>query len=361
MDPMYDEIYEGYFAAPRGVERIAVLEELVRLADSNNDIDVAYQARRQLTGDCIDFGVPEKGIVAFSWCMTQFDKNEDLDNWHSLLWQYKTILELIPIFATVSRDQIVSMQEDMARRLAHYGETERTAHYYRSWNFMRMGEYDLAFEHQQKYRDMRRTGISDCTACERDRQVELACRMGDDEECLKKAKQIMSGRMSCGEVPEFTNAHITRSQLRLGMVDKATARQVKGYNAVRRERKYLGTIGDLLLVVVHIKDFKSGLSQVVRHLPWAVEAAAGELKFRFYCAVAMFFEAFSNEYKRPRKIRIPRELSCWREDDKYDMKELGAWFAVEAADLARQFNDRNGNDRYTEIIADTRRVVGLSE
>ncbi len=356
----YDELLDRYYELPIGCERIAVLEELIRLADSNSHVEAAYQFRRELTSTCIHEGFPEKGIVAFSWCMSQFDKNPELDDWHDLLWQYKTILELIPVFATVSRDQIVRMQEDMATRLSHFGETERTAHYYRSWNFMRMGDNDIALQHQETYLRMARTGISDCKACERDRQVELLTRMHHDQDALALAEPIMKGKMTCSEVPEFTNGHIVKSQLRLGQIEEATERQQRGYAKIRNDRKYLGTIGDLLLVVIRNRDFDAGMAQVSRHLPWAAECAAGELKFRFYSAVALFFEALSFHQPGSLKLRLPRELECFSEDELYAPANLSSWFSAQTKSLADQFNARNGNDAYTRMLAEHRELCELS-
>jgi len=43
--------------------------------------------------------------------------------------------------------------------------------------------------------------------------------------------------------------------------------QAEGYDAVRRERKYLGTVGDLMLVLVRTRQFDAAIRQMVRHLP----------------------------------------------------------------------------------------------
>jgi len=355
----YDKLYERIYEVPPGREQIAILEEIVRLADANGDTEIAYGARRQFVHLCCEEGYPEKGIVAFSWCLSQFDKDPELDHPHDLIWQYKVILELIPIFPTVSREQIVRMQEDMATRLAQYGESERTAHYYRSWNFMRMGEYETALHHQETYMAMPRTEMSDCEACERDRQIELLTRMHRDEDALKLAKPVMSGNMHCGEVPEFTNGHIVKSQIRLGKIMEATERQQSGYDQIRDERKYLGSIGDLLLVVIRNRDYDTGLTQVTRHLPWAAESAAGELKFRFLSAVSLFFEALASEKPEPAKFRIPKAFACFTESEEYAPKDLANFFAKETKVLADQFNTRNGNQAYNFMVAEHRELCDL--
>lgn len=358
MNPKYEELISRIYAAP-GRESVALLEELVRLADADNDIDMAYGARFELSEVASNQGFPEKAIVAFAWCLAQFDKDPERDDWFRLLWRYKVMLELIPVFARVSREKIVEMQEDMARRLQELGETERTAHYYRSWNFMRMGDYDTALKFQETYISMPRSQVSDCLACERDRQIELLCRMQRYEDSLDLAEPVIDGTMSCGEVPQFTNAHIVRSLMRLGRIDDARRRHKSGYRSVRRERKYLGTIGDLMLLPIHLRDFDEAIPMMVRHAAWAQETAADELKFRFYSSCALLLEALSQVHPESRKLRLPRGLPCCREDDLYDPKQLAQWFAKETRQLADQFNQRNGNKRYDEILAENRELVNL--
>ncbi len=144
------------------------------------------------------------------------------------------MLELIPIFETVSREQIVKLQEDMSRRLAFMNCSERTAHYYRSWNLMRMGDYDLALDYQQQYLAMRRDSMSDCAACERDRQIELLVRMHADQPALDCAEPVLYGMMHCGEVPHFTNGHVVKSMARLAKDEEAVRLSEKDTNSSSR-------------------------------------------------------------------------------------------------------------------------------
>ena len=355
-----EEFHRRYQEVPYGRESVSILEEWIRHANTTNEIEMSYGLRREYIRECINEGMPEKAIVAFSWCMTQFDKNEELDDWHSLLWQYKTILELIPIFSAVSREQITQMQEDMAGRLASYGHNERTAHYYRSWNLMRMGDYEKAMEYQEAYLAMERTSISDCIACERDRQIELLSRMQKNDEALASAAPVLSGEMACSEVPEFTNGHLVKALLRKGDIKGARERQHIGYKLVCDEEKYLGTIGDLLLAVIRAGNFEEGIQQVNRHLPWAVTAHADELQMRFYAPVGLLFEKLASERPQSIGLRVPRELDCYSDDGRYDPAELGHWFRTQAETIAARFNQRNGNLTWTRTFEEYRELADIA-
>lgn len=359
MTTNFQNLMQEVFNLPPGRERLVALEEVIRIADSEGQTEVAYEARSYLAELANAYGYPEKAIVAFSWCLTQFDKNPELDDPHSLIWQFKVILELIPIFSSVTRQQIESMQEDMARRLASVGETERTAHYYRSWNFMRMGDYDVAMKYQETYTRMSRSDSSDCLACERDRQVELLSRMQRDEEALKLAEPIIERRMSCGEVPEFTNAHIVRSYLRLGRIDDAVKTQKRGFQTVSSQNKYLGTIGDLMLPVIRIRDFDTGVRQLEKILPWCCDSAADELRMRFYSSCHLLMEALSASDNSARRFKIPKQLDCWNESETYTPSVLAKWFSGQTQTIVDRFNTRNGNQTYSEYVEESRRLCDL--
>ena len=357
MDAEIERLYNQSLEVS-GRERISLLEEIIRLADSNNDVRIGYGARQELIENANSGGFPEKALVAFSWCIAQMDKDPELDDWHRVIWQYKVIQEWVPVFARISRSQITGMHEDMAKRLQTLGQSERTAHYYRSWNFMRMGDYEKAHQYQVTYMKMKRDAMSDCLACEQDRQVELLTRMHRDKEALKLAKPIIKGKSSCSEVPEFTNAHICKSYLRLGKTKYADKLFPKAYSSVKAENKYLGTIGDLMLVPLRQRDFNTAYAIVKRHLSWAAESAADELLFRFYSSCGMFFELLASNHSKV-KLRVPKQLGCHNETGQYVTTELVDWFHSEAQQLAELFNQRNGNDCYTKIIADNRKLAEL--
>ena len=136
--------------------------------------------------------------------------------------------------------------------------------------------------------------------------------------------------------------------------------QAEGYDGVRGERKYLGTVGDLMLVLVRTRQFDAAIRQMVRHLPWANETAADELRLRFFSAVALLLETFANENPKPRKLPLPRTLGCWKADETYEPAALAKWFHDESLQLVAQFNRRNQNETYRRILEENRSLCGLS-
>ena len=91
------------------------------------------------------------------------------------------------------------------------------------------------------------------------------------------------------------------------------------------------------------------------------DCAAGELKFRFLNATALFFEAFAAQSPGKQvKVRIPENMGFSQDGDLYDAAMLAQRFLEQTQELARLFNQRNGNDRYDRLMADNRAIAGLA-
>jgi hypothetical protein len=70
-------------------EKVAVLEEAVRHADSAGTLELQYGAREGLAEAAYFGGAPDKAIVAYTWCLAQFDRHPGRFNEWRLLWRYK--------------------------------------------------------------------------------------------------------------------------------------------------------------------------------------------------------------------------------------------------------------------------------
>ena len=105
---------------PHGPSRIALVEEAVRIADSRNDLPKAFQCRLELVSAASSGGQPDVQLVAFSWCLSQFDRDKKLFGGRAteidLLWKYKWIAGALPAFYQISRGQIAATVEDLRRR-----------------------------------------------------------------------------------------------------------------------------------------------------------------------------------------------------------------------------------------------------
>lgn len=356
----YARLFARLEQLPAGPEQVAGYEEACRIADSEGNIEAAYDARRELIDAASVAGYPEKEITAFSWCLAQFDRNPDLDDTHSLLWRYKWTITALPGFAQVARGQIESMLDDFSKRIEAYGESERTVHYMRSDVLMQLGDYETALEYEAKYTSMNRTDSSDCIACERDQQVQLLHLLHQDEKAIECAAPILSGQMSCRSVPHTTLATIACSHLRLGHMNEAVTYWKRGYPLVQSSRRFIDDLGELMLVLIRTGDLSRATRQMTRFLPWSLETASDRRRLDFFVSCSLLMEAVAIDNNKLRKLNLPEQLGCWNDKQTYRPSELADWFTKEAQSIAATFDARNGNLSRTKAIEECRKLCGLN-
>src|ERR1051326_6313619 len=97
-------------------EKLQLLEEAVCFADTHSDLESRFWARFELIEAASQDGYPEKAVVAFSWCLSQWDKDSEvISQIFQLLTlaMYKWIVPLLPGFLHISREQIYDTLEDL--------------------------------------------------------------------------------------------------------------------------------------------------------------------------------------------------------------------------------------------------------
>ncbi len=97
-------------------------------------------------------------------------------------------------------------------------------------------------------------------------------------------------------------------------------------------------------------DLAKGLKLVERHLPWALDSFDLEARLDFYGACCRLTRLLSQRKRPRRKLRLPKTFPGYRDDDTYDTGELAAWFQREAEQLARRFDERNGNGYRSSLL-----------
>src|SRR5437870_10345778 len=89
-----------------GPTQYALTDEAVRIADAHGDVDAGFQARQEYIKATMFSGQPDKMLVAFSWCLSQVDRNPERFDRYRLLWQYKWVVNSLPDFPQISLAQI---------------------------------------------------------------------------------------------------------------------------------------------------------------------------------------------------------------------------------------------------------------
>ncbi|WP_431091035.1 hypothetical protein [Paenibacillus sp. 8b26] len=344
-DTIYD-LMEQAQDLPGGAAKLAILEEAARLADASGLKEIAYEVRGEIVDCAIFNGYPLKALIAFSWQLGQFDQNPEEYEPDELLWNYKWILGKVCSFPNIPKTQVEDLVEDMRKRYAEYGYNERPYHYYKFRIAMDMGRLEEARQHLDTFRSIERDSMSDCEACEQSQIVRFYYLAGEDEQVLVVAKPILSGRMTCAEVPHVTLSQLLLPLYRQGEVDKAKENHRKGYRLIRDDRDFLKTIAEHIEYLT-VADPVKGIEVAERHLHMALDYESGLEQMHFYAAMVGLLQKLDTSGEN-RLIRLPASLE-WGKEER-TLTEIIGYFRPLAESAADAFDRRNGNTFYTDWI-----------
>jgi len=351
-------ILQSYYLE-NGNAKVMLLEEAVRLADICGDFSLQYDARDQLINAATFGGAPEKALVAYSWCLAQYDRRaneaqagESLDQWR-LLWMYKWILTNITSFPQIGKAQIEEMLDDMAARYQRAGFSLRPNYMLRNRIYKFWDEEKAAY-YFRKALETYRDSASDCAACELDDEVSFALRRQDDAEAARLAVPIIQGRLRCGSIPKITFANLLLPLVRLGRVDEAVSLHLQGYRLIARGGKgYISSVGDHITFLAVTENFDRAVRIFEKHLADAASLADLDSKFDYYLASWFLLDQLRALPRETLKLRLPPSLEIYEEGGVYRTASLAAWFLEQVKALAARFDARNESDFYARLIEET--------
>jgi hypothetical protein len=349
------ELFIQSYYLEDGDSKVMLLEEAVRLADICGDFELQYDARDQLINAATFGGAPEKALVAYSWCLAQYDQQraQGVIDEHRLLWMYKWILTNISSFPQISKAQIEQMLDDMAARYVRAGYSLRPNYMlrhriYKCWDTAQAAKF--FYKAQETYRD----SMSDCAACELDDAVTFALHRQDDAEAARLAVPIMQGRLRCGSIPKITFANLLLPLLRLGRMDEAVSLHLQGYRLVARGGKgYVSSVADHLAFLAVTENFDRAVRIFEKHLADASTLADLASKFDYDVAAWLLLDELREVGRETLKLRLPRTLEVYDESGTYGTARLAEWFLRQAQTLAARFDARNESDYYARSIRET--------
>lgn len=343
-------VYQAY-GLEHGRARIALLEEAQSKADAAGDVHSAFQARVELINAATFGGQPEKALTAFIWCLAQCDRDPKQFSEREMLWVYKWITAELPKFASVPLARIRQTLDDMARRYRAHRMGQYAVHQLRMDCATQMGHREEAGAAFKLWRAGKAGAAADCAACRCDRLVLYHVFAEEYAEALKAAKPILSGKLSCEEIPQLTLGRLLRPYLELGRGEEAAEAQRRGYRLARGRNDSWTTLGEHLEYAVLIGDLRMATGIFERHLAGVLNAFNEGNRLPFMQAAWLMFELMVRRGKRTRKLRLPPEFPLRTPSGEYDPKELLAWFKTEADRLIAAFDRRNENTYYADMAA----------
>jgi hypothetical protein len=333
---------------PHSPAKVAVLEEAVRLADTHSDTAAGFMARRSLISAAIFSGMPERALVAFSWCLAQCDRDPTQFDEGELLWEYKWITDYGCYFSEISRQQIEQLLDDMAQRHQKAGSTLHAVYQIRRDAAVRMGDRAAAEAAHARFQKTPRDWLSNCRACVAHEDVAYYAFLGDPAQAVNEAAQVLSGKLKCAEEPHRTYPIVLEPLLRLGRPAEAMTYHHRGYRLiVGNPPEFIPYFGQHITFLTLTGNLPRAVTLVETHLGSALQSRVAAYRFEFFLAARILIDQLVETGAANTPIRQP--------DGSSDAVALAGSLDTELADLAARFDARNGNDMFA------RRINGRAE
>ncbi|MBM83543.1 MAG: hypothetical protein CMJ78_23535 [Planctomycetaceae bacterium] len=220
-----------------------------------------------------------------------------------------------------------------------------------------MGDVEIVHTYQKRWNETPRDELADCRACECSTDVELLAFIKKDEEAIEAAQPLLNGEESCSTVPQSTYGHVLLPLIRPGRAEEAAKIHSKGYSKIAGNPKFLVTASEHLQFLVHQRKLVKAVQVLERHYPLVLESAVGYEQYYFYRAAQLLFEALARNGSRPtRKFRFQESCPIWREDRSYEVAAVLDFFCEQTKTIAQQFDQRNGNDHFSQQVEEYREL-----
>jgi len=345
MKNRFDELRRGSWNMPDGRQKLAVLEEMIQIADRYMTEEDGFDTRITYMFAAQEAGCSEKMLVAFSWCLSKFEKSPGAYPHHTIMWHYKWILNNIWQFPEFSLEQIERIFEDFKEKCLNYGYSLRP-YYQQQVNFMlSQGLLTEAAQFYKMWRSTPRDSLADCKACEQNFFGVYQFKSNHLKRGMQTVKPILDGKMQCGSIPQNTYSQVIVPLLKLKEYEIALATAKKAIQSLKGPQ-YIVEYGIFLefFTVTNLNKAEKIYNQTIR---FSLESKVGWERFQYFLSVRQFLRVW-NQKKRRKKLA---------ESDRVSLE----WLDLEIASLADAFNQRNGNTYMDQLITDkdnhTRRLV----
>lgn len=338
-----------------GEEKIMTLEEAVRIADTGHDIELQYRAREEFIEAAFWGGEADKALVAYSWCLAQFDRNPAAFSEWNLLWRYKWIVNIIIDFPQIPKAQVYQMLDDMERRYRQAGYGLRVVTYYRYRTEKFFGFREKALEHYSRAQTLSRDLLSDCAACELDEQVSHQIYCDAHDVALRIAEPIIEGRKTCRSVPQRTFANLLIPMVNLGRWEEAYDFHLRGYNLISGKVSLLPYLSQHLHFLGLYGDFERGTELLEKHFHWSNKNTNVHDRYLFFRAAWAFLDLMLDSGRETIKLRLPESFPLKGESNVYPTAQVKDWFEGRTREIAAKFDRRNESAHFanelTEMLA----------
>ena len=337
---------------PEGPLQVQLLEEGVRLADEMCDMELQILTRQWLISACFAGGEPDKLLVAFSWCVAKCDEHESLFDMELLLWHCKHVLGYPTMLPQISREQIEQITTDVLERYRRHGASPRGPYTLIMSSRFSMGDSEEGKRYHDLWQDAPRDWWTEPEDWELFFEVDYLYELEEIDRAFQLA-QPMFKIGERGEIYPWLVDLFVYEMIRRGDLKRVANWHRRVMRAFADNPKHMGKMARQIHVLTLTGNFTRALSLLERCFPWRMKSRTPGADFfhdlQAWCAMRLILQ----QGEETLSLRLPDEFELYRENGHYDTQDLATWFETSVRHWESQFNARNGNAYFTEIVDDS--------
>ncbi|MFI8350580.1 tetratricopeptide repeat protein [Streptomyces sp. NPDC085596] len=295
----------------------------------------------------------DRVFVPFARLLRMWDERpEDFDGYeaHALHWTFKWMTAGMLGRPHVPLASVENWLGEMERRYRVAGYSERA---------VRAAEFSIASHIGDRARAERaytawlaadRDDMADCHACELHGQGGWQVESGRDAEGLELWRPVVEGEFACAHEPHGVLARSLAPLLRLGRVEEARARHLRGLRLVRPMESMRDAYADHVEFCALTGNEARGLELLAERPAYFTDTGHPRSLLEFLAVVALLMDRLTRLGQGARQVPGPTGRT-------WTARELAAYARTEALELAARFDERNG----TSYIGDRTRARMAAE
>ena len=346
---------EAYALEDEYKEKLKVLERAIKIAEKHGDIDQQFEAKSEYVDAASFAGLIEESLAIFPWLLGIIEQYPDRFDCWDVMWNYKWVVCVLPLYPEIPLKQIELTFKEFENAYQKRGYPKRTVYEYYRQLYIHLGDKEQAQIHHklmESSEDDSERAISDCLACKQNREVEAAMFFQNYEECLQLAEPILTGKLSCGDIPISTYDNLIYVYIKLNKWDELKSAGQRLLKEHKESEHQDDMYPNVLLYCWAFNKYSTALKYIQEKLTKS-NCSERELdSLIFYINAAKVFQAMKQAQKTVVKLQLPESHSLFNADNKYYINDVLNWFLQEVETLVNLFDKRNGNTYYQDYTTE---------
>jgi hypothetical protein len=328
-----------------GPAKIALYQEAVALADAHQDLEFAFRIRKAMLAVCLGADQSELMLVNFTWCLAQCDRDPAEFSIFRIMWEFRWVVSSLPTFPEIPRTKIEEMRAEMWSRYERVGASPRSYWLMSRKMAVDMGDPEAAVDAHREWRKSPTDSLTDSTETERGFELTYRLFRREFTRALAIAEPFLTRKLWSEHFEGQACADVLLPMLRAGRAAEAMPYHRRGYKLRSEILRHLDSIAKHIEFLALTDNLPRAARLFQKHLPDALRSTNLFNRLKFLADTLPLLDRLKKASKGSMKLRVPAE--CPAET----VAEVRDWQFAAAGELARQFDERNGNDYLAEQLA----------